>query len=107
MVLKIPWKNLYGASVEASIERLFLLVTPNREVKYDPEKEDKILLQNKQNELQRVEEAKKREAQKGTLLFYFILCVVKIFININHNHYYVQINRKWTIRLWKNWLLKS
>lgn len=51
--------------MEASIERLFLLVTPNREVKYDACKEERILLQNKRNELQRVEEAKKREAQKG------------------------------------------
>lgn len=69
LVLKIPWKNLYGASVEASIERLFLLVTPNREVKFDPEKEDKLLLQNKQNELQRVEDAKKRESQKGKFVY--------------------------------------
>ncbi|OWR52007.1 vacuolar protein sorting-associated protein, partial [Danaus plexippus plexippus] len=64
LVLKIPWKNLYGASVEATIERLFLIVNPSAEVKYDPEKEEKMALAAKQAELARVEEAKKKEAQK-------------------------------------------
>ncbi|CAK1598970.1 unnamed protein product [Parnassius mnemosyne] len=64
LVLKIPWKNLYGASVEASIERLFLIVNPLAEIKYDPEKEEKMALSAKQAELARVEEAKKKEAQK-------------------------------------------
>lgn len=64
-MLKIPWKNLYGASVEATIERLFLIVNPNAEIKYDPEKEDKMALAAKQAELARVEEAKKKEAEKG------------------------------------------
>ncbi|XP_049694728.2 intermembrane lipid transfer protein Vps13 isoform X2 [Helicoverpa armigera] len=64
LVLKIPWKNLYGASVEATVDRLFLIVNPSAEVKYDPEKEEKIALAAKQAELARVEEAKKREALK-------------------------------------------
>ncbi|XP_063619785.1 intermembrane lipid transfer protein Vps13 [Cydia splendana] len=64
LVLKIPWKNLYGASVEASIERLFLIVNPSAEVVYDPEKEEKLALAAKQAELVRVEEAKKKEAEK-------------------------------------------
>ncbi|XP_013138688.1 PREDICTED: vacuolar protein sorting-associated protein 13C [Papilio polytes] len=64
LVLKIPWKNLYGASVEATIERLFLIVNPSAEIKYDPEKEEKMALASKQAELARVEEAKKKEAQK-------------------------------------------
>ncbi|KAJ8733309.1 hypothetical protein PYW08_001607 [Mythimna loreyi] len=64
LVLKIPWKNLYGASVEATIERLFLIVNPTAEVKYDPEKEEKMELAAKQAELARVEEAKKQEAEK-------------------------------------------
>lgn len=67
LVLKIPWKNLYGASVEATIERLFLIVTPTSEVKYDSEKEEKIALSNKQAELARVEEAKKQQALKGKI----------------------------------------
>lgn len=103
-MLKIPWKNLYGASVEASVERLFLLVTPNREVKYDPDKEDKILLQNKQNELQRVEEAKKREAEKGMFNLNFD-CFKKNVCNLIV--LFEQINRRWTILLWKSWSLKS
>ncbi|XP_023933797.2 intermembrane lipid transfer protein Vps13 isoform X2 [Bicyclus anynana] len=68
LVLKIPWKNLYGASVEASIERLFLIVNPTAEVKYDPEKEEKMALAAKQAELARVEEAKKKEAEKDDKL---------------------------------------
>ncbi|KAJ8727553.1 hypothetical protein PYW07_001672 [Mythimna separata] len=64
LVLKIPWKNLYGASVEATIERLFLIVNPTAEVKYDAEKEEKMALAAKQAELARVEEAKKQEAEK-------------------------------------------
>ncbi|CAK1546186.1 unnamed protein product [Leptosia nina] len=64
LVLKIPWKNLYGASVEATVERLFLIVNPNAEIKYDPEKEEKMALAAKQAELARVEEAKKKEAEK-------------------------------------------
>ena len=68
LVLKIPWKNLYGASVEATIERLFLIVNPTAEIKYDPEKEEKMALAAKQAELARVEEAKKREAEKGIVV---------------------------------------
>ncbi|CAG9795097.1 unnamed protein product [Diatraea saccharalis] len=64
LVLKIPWKNLYGASVEATIDRLFLIVNPTAEIKYDAEKEEKMALASKQAELARVEEAKKREAEK-------------------------------------------
>ncbi|XP_049870372.1 intermembrane lipid transfer protein Vps13 isoform X3 [Pectinophora gossypiella] len=64
LTLKIPWKNLYGASVEATIDRLFLIVNPNAEVKYDPVKEEKNELAAKQAELARVEEAKKKEAEK-------------------------------------------
>lgn len=67
LVLKIPWKNLYGASVEATVERLFLIVNPSAEVKYDREKEERIELAAKQAELARVEEAKKSEAQKDQI----------------------------------------
>lgn len=70
LVLKIPWKNLYGASVEASVERLFLVVNPTAEVKYDAEKEEKMALASKQAELARVEEAKRQEAQMGQYFFY-------------------------------------
>lgn len=64
-MLKIPWKNLYSAPVEASVEGLFLLVVPNQEVKYDPIKEEKWSQEAKQAELQRIEAAKKREKEKG------------------------------------------
>ncbi|XP_069674534.1 intermembrane lipid transfer protein Vps13 isoform X2 [Periplaneta americana] len=64
LVLKIPWKNLYSAPVEATIEGLFLLVVPNQEVKYDPIKEEKWSQEAKQAELTKIEEAKKREKEK-------------------------------------------
>ncbi|XP_049842368.1 LOW QUALITY PROTEIN: intermembrane lipid transfer protein Vps13-like [Schistocerca gregaria] len=64
LVLKIPWRNLYSAPVIASIERLFLLVVPNQEIKYDAEKEEKWKQDAKQAELQRIEEAKKLERGK-------------------------------------------
>lgn len=65
MVLKIPWKNIYGAPVEALIEDLYLLVIPNQEIKYDPVKEEKLAFEAKQAEINRVELAKKKEAEKG------------------------------------------
>ncbi|XP_063230011.1 intermembrane lipid transfer protein Vps13 isoform X2 [Bacillus rossius redtenbacheri] len=64
LVLKIPWKNLYGAPVEAAIEDLYLLVVPNRDIKYDAAKEEKALQSAKQAQLRSVEEAKKREKEK-------------------------------------------
>jgi len=67
LVLKIPWKNLYSAPVEASLEGLFLLVVPNQEVKYDPAKEEKRSHEVKKAELQRVEDKKKQEREKGEM----------------------------------------
>lgn len=64
LVLKIPWKNLYSAPVEATLEGLFLLVVPNQEVKYDPAKEEKWSQEAKKAELQRVEDKKKQEREK-------------------------------------------
>lgn len=72
-MLKIPWKNLYGASVEATIERLFLVLNPNAEVVYDAEKEEKAAFLAKQSELARVEEAKKKEKEKGNMWIVFTL----------------------------------
>lgn len=67
LVLKIPWKNLYSAPVEATLEGLFLLVVPNQEVKYDPAKEEKWSQETKKAELQRVEDKKKQEREKGEM----------------------------------------
>ena len=64
-MLKIPWKNLYNDKVEAYVERLFLLAVPNQEVKYDPVKEERWNQEAKLLQLKKVEEAKKREAEKG------------------------------------------
>ncbi|XP_031336343.1 vacuolar protein sorting-associated protein 13 isoform X2 [Photinus pyralis] len=65
LVLKIPWKNLYTSAVEAKVEGLYLLVVPNQQVKYDQEKDRTEHKKNKEKELQKIEDAKKKEAEKG------------------------------------------
>ncbi|XP_059483152.1 intermembrane lipid transfer protein Vps13 isoform X2 [Neocloeon triangulifer] len=66
LVLTIPWTNLYKAPWIVRIERVFLLSVPNEEVRYDPEKEDRLAQEAKQKEIARVEEAKKFEDLKGS-----------------------------------------
>uniref|UniRef100_A0A669PLF2 Vacuolar protein sorting 13 homolog C n=1 Tax=Phasianus colchicus TaxID=9054 RepID=A0A669PLF2_PHACC len=66
LTLKIPWKNLYGEAVVATLEGLYLLIVPGASIKYDAEKEEKYLQDNKQKELTRIEEALQKAAEKGT-----------------------------------------
>ncbi|XP_063099462.1 intermembrane lipid transfer protein VPS13C isoform X5 [Cavia porcellus] len=66
LALKIPWKNLYGEAVVATLEGLYLLVVPGASIKYDSEKEEKSLQDVKQKELSRIEEALQKAAEKGT-----------------------------------------
>lgn len=70
LTLKIPWKNLYSAPIDASVENLFLLVAPNTEIKYDPAKEEKWKQEAKQAEIGKVEAAKEREREKGNFLVF-------------------------------------
>nr|XP_060611950.1 intermembrane lipid transfer protein VPS13C [Anolis sagrei ordinatus] len=65
LTLKIPWKNLYGEAVVATLEGLYLLVVPGASIKYDAEKEEKYLQDNKQKELARIEDALRKAAEKG------------------------------------------
>lgn len=67
LVLKIPWKNLYSGSVEASIDSLFLLVVPTQDVTYDVEKEEKNKQTAKQNEILRIENIKLLDQQKNSM----------------------------------------
>lgn len=67
LVLKIPWKNLYSGSVEASIDSLFLLVVPTQDVSYDVEKEEKNKQTVKQNEILRIENIKLLDQQKNSM----------------------------------------
>lgn len=62
--LKIPWKNLYTQPVEAVLEDIYLLIVPSSVIKYDPLKEEKQLLEAKQQELKRIEEAKQKVADR-------------------------------------------
>uniref|UniRef100_G3UJC6 Chorein N-terminal domain-containing protein n=1 Tax=Loxodonta africana TaxID=9785 RepID=G3UJC6_LOXAF len=64
LTLKIPWKNLYGEAVVATLEGLHLLVVPGASIKYDAEKEEKSLQDVKQKELSRIEEALQKAAEK-------------------------------------------
>lgn len=63
--MKIPWKNIYTAPVEVSVEDLFLLVSPLRDVVYNPEREEKLRQETKQALINKVELAKKTEKEKG------------------------------------------
>uniref|UniRef100_A0A8C9TCT1 Vacuolar protein sorting 13 homolog A n=1 Tax=Scleropages formosus TaxID=113540 RepID=A0A8C9TCT1_SCLFO len=63
--LKIPWKNLYTQSVEATLDGVYLLIVPTASIKYDAEKEEKQLQEARQRELQRIEETKQKAAEQG------------------------------------------
>lgn len=65
LILKIPWKNLYNAPVEAYIDRLYLLAVPNSSVRYNAEREDKATFEAKKAELERIQLAKKMELEKS------------------------------------------
>ncbi|XP_070507341.1 intermembrane lipid transfer protein Vps13 isoform X3 [Chironomus tepperi] len=65
LVLKIPWKNLYSAPVEAYIDRLYLLAVPNNSVQYNGEREEKAAYEAKKAELERIQIAKKLESEKN------------------------------------------
>ncbi|XP_047447117.1 vacuolar protein sorting-associated protein 13A isoform X3 [Mugil cephalus] len=62
--LKIPWKNLYNQSVEATLDGVYLLIVPTASIKYDAEKEEKQLQEARQRELQRIEETKLKAAER-------------------------------------------
>ncbi|XP_070287563.1 intermembrane lipid transfer protein VPS13A isoform X1 [Myotis yumanensis] len=66
--LKIPWKNLYTQPVVAVLENIYLLIVPSSIIKYDSLKEEKQLLEAKQQELKRIEEAKQKVANQEKLL---------------------------------------
>uniref|UniRef100_A0A8C1UD56 Vacuolar protein sorting 13 homolog A n=1 Tax=Cyprinus carpio TaxID=7962 RepID=A0A8C1UD56_CYPCA len=63
--LKIPWKNLYTQSVEATLDEVFLLIVPTASIKYDAEKEERQLHEAQQRELQRIEETKQKANPKA------------------------------------------
>uniref|UniRef100_A0A8C3CU79 Vacuolar protein sorting 13 homolog A n=1 Tax=Cairina moschata TaxID=8855 RepID=A0A8C3CU79_CAIMO len=62
--LQIPWQNLYTQPVEAILDGVYLLIVPTASIKYDAEKEARQLLEARQRELQRIEEAKQKIADQ-------------------------------------------
>ncbi|XP_044259687.1 vacuolar protein sorting-associated protein 13 isoform X2 [Tribolium madens] len=93
LVLKIPWKNLYGAAIVINIEDIYLLAAPNQQVVYNEEKEDIKKSEAKKREILKVELAKKQEADKdkpkpdNTFVEKLITQVIKnIQLNIKNIH---------------------
>ena len=71
--MKIPLTNLYKAPWIVCIERVFLLSVPNEEVRYDDEKEDRLVQEAKQKEIAKVEETKRiKELLGNLLLLYYV-----------------------------------
>lgn len=64
LILKIPWKNLYSAPVEAIIEKLYVLAVPNTDIRFNEEKEQRNSFEEKKSELIRIELAKKNEKEQ-------------------------------------------
>ncbi len=65
LVIKIPWFNLFTKKTTIDLEGLHLLVVPSSAVKYDEKKERREQLEAKQKRLERTEQAKQIEAEKG------------------------------------------
>uniref|UniRef100_A0A669Q3C3 Vacuolar protein sorting 13 homolog A n=1 Tax=Phasianus colchicus TaxID=9054 RepID=A0A669Q3C3_PHACC len=81
--LQIPWQNLYTQPVEAVLDGVYLLIVPTASIKYDAEKEAKQLMEARQRELQRIEEAKQKIAEQGKseskyYIFIFFLNLDKV-----------------------------
>ncbi|KAK8753079.1 hypothetical protein OTU49_002398 [Cherax quadricarinatus] len=70
LTLKIPWSQLYSAPWVAIVERLLVIVVPNTSIKYDADREEKLLQEIKMSTLQRAESAKLKikEMEKGSKL---------------------------------------
>uniref|UniRef100_A0A182FL84 Vacuolar protein sorting-associated protein 13 n=1 Tax=Anopheles albimanus TaxID=7167 RepID=A0A182FL84_ANOAL len=64
LILKIPWKNLYSAPVEAIVEKLYVLAVPNTDIRFNEEKEERNSFEEKKSELLRIELAKKNENEQ-------------------------------------------
>lgn len=73
LVLKIPWKSLYTSPTVISVEDIFILIQPNLQVHYDEAKEEKMKYETKRREIERIEAAKKAEAEKGNAIKCLIL----------------------------------
>jgi len=71
-VLKIPWKNLYSQPVVVNIEDLYVLVSPNNNVRYNAEKEAKYEMDLKKAALDALEAARKKELEKGKITFFLL-----------------------------------
>uniref|UniRef100_A0A8C3CU88 Vacuolar protein sorting 13 homolog A n=1 Tax=Cairina moschata TaxID=8855 RepID=A0A8C3CU88_CAIMO len=89
--LQIPWQNLYTQPVEAILDGVYLLIVPTASIKYDAEKEARQLLEARQRELQRIEEAKQKiadqEEKQDTFVEKLVTQVIKnLQVKISNIH---------------------
>uniref|UniRef100_A0A8C4VAL4 Vacuolar protein sorting 13 homolog A n=1 Tax=Falco tinnunculus TaxID=100819 RepID=A0A8C4VAL4_FALTI len=89
--LQIPWQNLYTQPVEAVLDGVYLLIVPTASIKYDSEKEARQLLEARQRELQRIEEAKQKiadqEEKQDTFVEKLVTQVIKnLQVKISNIH---------------------
>uniref|UniRef100_A0A663FCS7 Vacuolar protein sorting 13 homolog A n=1 Tax=Aquila chrysaetos chrysaetos TaxID=223781 RepID=A0A663FCS7_AQUCH len=89
--LQIPWQNLYTQPVEAVLDGVYLLIVPTASIKYDAEKEARQLLEARQRELQRIEEAKQKiadqEEKQDTFVEKLVTQVIKnLQVKISNIH---------------------
>jgi hypothetical protein len=57
LTLKIPWTSLYSQPCEITVKDIFLLITPESKVVYDPTKEEDFLHKQKLQFVQSIEAA--------------------------------------------------
>uniref|UniRef100_U3IBJ7 Vacuolar protein sorting 13 homolog A n=1 Tax=Anas platyrhynchos platyrhynchos TaxID=8840 RepID=U3IBJ7_ANAPP len=89
--LQIPWQSLYTQPVEAVLDGVYLLIVPTASIKYDAEKEARQLLEARQRELQRIEEAKQKiadqEEKQDTFVEKLVTQVIKnLQVKISNIH---------------------
>ncbi|KAI4489144.1 hypothetical protein M0804_004642 [Polistes exclamans] len=93
LILKIPYKDIWNAQVDAIVEELFILVVPSSQVSYDSEKETRQQLETKRAELARIEknkqlaETKPQEKLNDSMVEKLIARMIKnIHIEIKRIH---------------------
>ncbi|XP_077569200.1 intermembrane lipid transfer protein VPS13C isoform X2 [Stigmatopora nigra] len=93
LTLKIPWKNLYKEAVVATLDGLYLLLTPAAAGEYDEAKEERDRQEAKRRHLLRVEQALRtaagpdQEGKSDSLLEKLATQVIKnLQVKINRVH---------------------
>ncbi|CAG2123440.1 unnamed protein product, partial [Medioppia subpectinata] len=62
----IPWKSLYSSPVVIRLTDVYVVAVPNSEATYDDINEELIQWNDKQKQLERIEDAKQRSKETST-----------------------------------------